>query len=236
MVLRGVSFDVAPGQKVAVCGRTGSGKSSLFAALARLYPLSSGSVTVDGQDLDGLSLADARAKVRVVSQDATLVADTLRRNLLGPNAEEVGAPNDLGVADDAIWKALELVRVADAVRNLEDGLDHAVAENGDDFSAGEKQLLNLARALLPDHPPLLLCDEATANVDERTDATVHDVLLDMLDATVLVICHRMQHVHRFDTVIILDRGTTLEVGDPTALLRDPNSHLSRLRHSALGRD
>ena len=73
LVLRGVSFDVAPGQKVAVCGRTGSGKSSLFAALARLYPLSSGSVTVDGQDLDGLSLADARAKVRVVSQDATRI-------------------------------------------------------------------------------------------------------------------------------------------------------------------
>ena len=226
LVLAGVSLRVPPGAKVAVCGRTGSGKSSLFQCLARLYPLAAGAVRVDGDDLAKLPLATARARVRVVSQDSTLNADTLRRNLLGPDASEC--------PDDVLWQALDLVSVAAAVRRLPEGLDHVVAERGDDFSAGEKQLLALARALLPAHPPLLLCDEATANVDERTDATIHDVLLDSLDATVLVICHRMRHIHRFDTVCVLDRGAIVEQGHPPTLLADPNSKLARLLAAANG--
>ena len=145
-----------------MCGRTGSGKSSLFSAIARLYPLSSGSVAVDGVDLAGLTLADARSRVRVVAQEATLRADTLRANLVGPYGADVD--------DESIWAALKLARVDGAARRV--GLDHVVAEAGEDFSAGERQLLSLARALLPAPPGLLLADECSANVDERSDAAV----------------------------------------------------------------
>ena len=99
---------------------------------------------------------------------------------------------------------------------------------GEDFSAGERQLLSLARALLPAPPGLLLADECSANVDERSDAAVPDVLLEGLDATVLVISHRLQHVHRFDRVVVLDAGRVVEAGEPRALLRDPASRLSGL--------
>jgi len=218
LVLRGVSFDAAAGEKIAVCGRTGSGKSSLFSAIARLYPLSSGSVAVDGVDLAGLALADARSRVRVVAQEATLRADTLRANLVGPYGADVD--------DESIWAALKLARVDGAARRV--GLDHVVAEAGEDFSAGERQLLSLARALLPAPPGLLLADECSANVDERSDAAVHDVLLQELDATVLVISHRLQLARRFDRVVVLDNGRVVECGRPRELLAAPESLLSGL--------
>ena len=219
LALRGVCLTVAPGEKVAVLGRTGSGKSSLVGALARLYPLAAGAVTVGGVDLAGLPLADARARVRVVEQCSTLARETVRANLLGPSAT---------CGDEAVWAALDRVGVAAAVRRLPGGLDHVCAERGDDFSAGERQLLALARALLPFPPPLLLCDEATANVDEATDAKVHEVLLRGLDATVLVVCHRLAHVAAFDLAVVLDDGRVVEEGRPADLLRDPASRLAGL--------
>jgi len=102
-----------------------------------------------------------------------------------------------------------------------------IKEGGGDFSAGERQLLALARALLPEPPRLLIADECSSNVDEVSDSRVHDVLLS-LDATVLAICHRLRHVGRFDACVVMDRGVVVERGASSALLADPSSRLSGL--------
>jgi len=215
LALKGVSFSVEKGEKVAICGRTGSGKSSLVQCLARLYEFD-GSIRVDGIDISSLSLHALRSLVRVVQQDATLRNDTLRRNLVGPSK----------ISDDVIWDALSRVGAAACVSRC-GGLDSVVGEGGGDFSAGERQLLALARALLPEPPRLLVADECSSNVDEVSDSNVHDVLLG-LDATVLAICHRLRHVSRFDSCIVMDRGLVVESGASSALLADPSSRLAAL--------
>jgi ABC-type multidrug transport system fused ATPase/permease subunit len=232
--LRGLSLAVPAGAKVAVCGRTGCGKSSLFAAIARLYPLERGDVRIDGASLvrrGGLSLAAARAAVRVVSQDALLLDGTLRDNLAGRAADDdeadgqAAGPAPLVATDAALWAALEAVGVAARVRALPDGLGTAVGRG--DFSEGERQLLSLARALVGG-PRLLLADEPTACVDLASDARVHAVLLGLRETTVLMICHRLQHVGRFDEVLVMRDGRIAERGPPVALLRAPGSRLARL--------
>lgn len=215
LALKSVSFVVEAGQKVAICGRTGSGKSSLVQCLARLYDYS-GVICVDGLDLALLSLPSARSLVRVVQQDATLKTGSLRRNLIGPAR----------VDDATIWAALRLVGAAECVIRC-GGLDFEVGEGGAAFSAGERQLLALTRALLPTPPRLLLADECSSNVDEVSDRKVHDVLLG-LDATVLAICHRLKHVPRFDAVVVLDRGRVVESGASASLLADASSRLAGL--------
>jgi len=130
------------------------------------------------------------------------------------------------VSDDVIWDALTLVGAAACVSRC-GGLDTVIREGGGDFSAGERQLLALARALLPEPPCLLIADECSSNVDEVSDSRVHDVLLG-LDATVLAICHRLRHVHRFDACVVMDRGLVVERGAASALLADPSSRLAAL--------
>merc|ERR1712194_534351 len=139
-----------------------------------------------------------RTHVRVVSQDAFLLSGSIRENL-------IMAINGL-VTDDVLWWCLQMVGMEDKVKGLPNGLDFMVEEGGQNFSVGERQLLTLARVLVPSAgcngrsawrpPPFLLCDEATANVDLLSDEKVHDVVL-ALDTTVLMICHRLQHIRRF---------------------------------------
>jgi ABC-type multidrug transport system fused ATPase/permease subunit len=139
--------------------------------------------------------------------------------------------------------------MADAVRRLPGGLDAPVEASGMNFSSGERQLLSLARALVPDveghgdggasgggrnlrQAKVLLCDEATANVDLATDMAVHDALLGLEGVTVVMICHRLQHIGNFDRVVVMRAGEVLEEGAPAALMEDPASELSQLRKRA----
>ncbi|CAK8998694.1 Metal resistance protein YCF1 (ABC-type Cd(2+) transporter) (ABC-type glutathione-S-conjugate transporter) (Yeast cadmium factor 1) [Durusdinium trenchii] len=228
-VLNGLSMHVLPGEKVALCGRTGCGKSSAFGAICRLYPISSGSIWVDGVDLASLPLERVRRGLRVITQDSVLVDGTLRSNLC------LGDREDGPLLDRDLWAALAQVEMKAHVEGLPGQLDCEIQDGGRNFSVGQRQLLCTARALLPQRgmaPRLLLCDEATANIDLRTDEKVHDVLLG-LDATVVMIMHRLQHVTRFDRVIVLaPGGTVLEQGAPADLLADTRSELHALFHKA----
>eukprot|EP00931_Biecheleriopsis_adriatica_P049874 TRINITY_DN28859_c0_g1_i1.p1 TRINITY_DN28859_c0_g1~~TRINITY_DN28859_c0_g1_i1.p1 ORF type:complete len:1375 (+),score=210.90 TRINITY_DN28859_c0_g1_i1:32-4156(+) len=231
LVLRGVDLEIGASSKVAFCGRTGCGKSSLFGALSRLYPLAGGLVTIGGIDIARIPLPMLRAAVRVVSQDAFLLSGSLRQNL--------AMGDGISKCDDVLWHSLEAVGLAKKVRSL-GGLDFKVEEGGQNFSAGERQLLTLARVLVPTgacssvadwRPPhILLCDEAMASVDLVTDEKVHEVVL-ALESTVLMICHRLQHISRFEQVVVLDSGVVAETGSPQELLdttRIPLSRLARL--------
>eukprot|EP00435_Cladocopium_sp_Y103_P066369 s151_g28.t1 len=244
LVLRGIDLKIPSRSKLAFCGRTGCGKSSLFSVLNRLYPLASGRVLIDGIDISTLPLRTLRAKVRVVSQESFLISGSLRQNLtMGTEGSEgrsegregngaasgvrggvsgVG-PGVSAVSDEVLWYCLRVVGLEEKVRNLPETLDFTVDVAGQNFSVGERQLITLARVLVPSRPcsladwappRILLCDEATANIDVLTDEKVHDVVLS-LEATVMMICHRLQHIKRFQQVVVLDAGKLVEQGSPS---------------------
>lgn len=255
LVLRGIDLKIPSRSKLAFCGRTGCGKSSLFSVLNRLYPLASGRVLIDGIDISTLPLRTLRAKVRVVSQESFLISGSLRQNLTmgteGSEANGAGAASDAadvfggasgvsGVSDEVLWYCLRVVGLEEKVRQLPETLDFTVDVAGQNFSVGERQLITLARVLVPSRPcsladwappRILLCDEATANIDVLTDEKVHDVVLS-LEATVMMICHRLQHIKRFQQVVVLDAGKLVEQGSPSDLLTPddgrPATHLGRL--------
>lgn len=158
LVLRGLTFSVNGGEKVGIVGRTGAGKSSLTLALFRIIEASGGQIIIDGHDISKLGLHQLRSKLTIIPQDPVLFSGTLRINL-DPFEHN---------SDDEIWRALELAHLKAFVKGLTAGLNHEVAEGGENLSVGQRQLICLARALLRKTKVLIL-DEATAAVDLETD-------------------------------------------------------------------
>ncbi|XP_013177157.1 PREDICTED: probable multidrug resistance-associated protein lethal(2)03659 isoform X1 [Papilio xuthus] len=205
--VRGVSFSVAAGEKVAVVGRTGAGKSSLVAALFRLARVS-GRVTVDGVRAEACGLRAWRSRLCALPQRAALFAATLRDNL----------DPERRYGDAQLWAALERVRLRAAAAGLPGGLAARVGDAGGTLSAGQRQLLCLARAALAGRKVLVL-DEATANVDTETDEHIQATLrTTFAQATVLTIAHRLNTVMDYDRVIVMDKGRVVESGHPFELL------------------
>ncbi|MGN9809237.1 ATP-binding cassette domain-containing protein [Micromonospora sp. BQ11] len=201
--LDAASFHAPAGSKVGIVGRTGSGKSSLFTALLRFVDPERGRILIDGVDTSTLKLADLRAAVEVVPQDPVLLPGTLRHNL-----DPTGA-----YTDAAITAALTKVGLADRLLGLPDGLDQTVSAGGGQLSAGERQLLCLARALLRE-AKVVLVDEATSNLDAETDARIQRLLaVDFARATVLTIAHRRETLAGVDRVVTLDAGRVVRVAD-----------------------
>jgi ATP-binding cassette subfamily C protein CydC len=206
--LSGVSFDLPPGKRLAVVGASGAGKSTLLNLAARLLEPTSGEVALGGTNLRDLSLASLRARLAVVTQDAHAFDSTVRENLrlARPEADEA-----------ALWRALERARLAETVREMPDGLDTWVGESGGRLSGGEKQRLAIARAFLKD-APILLLDEATANLDTRTERDVLEAASNlMLGRTTLLVTHRITHALDCDEVIVLQDGRVIERGEPSRL-------------------
>jgi ABC-type branched-subunit amino acid transport system ATPase component len=216
-VLRSVSFEVAGGQRIGVCGRTGSGKSSLMLALFRIIELEEGRVEIDGVDVASLGLDDLRSRLAIIPQEATLFAGTLRYNR-DPLAR---------CSDAELTAALEQVGLAEAARAL-GGLGGRIADGGENLSVGERQLVCLARALLR-RARVLVLDEATANVDGATDALVQRMLREAFaGATVLVIAHRIDTIMDSDKVLVLDGGRVAEFGAPAELLANEHGAFAAL--------
>ncbi|KHO00193.1 ABC transporter, transmembrane domain, type 1 [Metarhizium album ARSEF 1941] len=209
-VLRGISLSIKASQKVGVCGRSGSGKSSLMLTLARLLEIQGGSVRLDGQDLALVPRQLVRSRLTALPQDAIELRGTVRHNL------DPGSPGCGPRADRELEHALRKTAIWDAVARR-GGLDADMCELG--LSAGQRQLFCLARALLS-RGAVMLLDEATSSVDARTDDEVRRAIWhDMEGRTVVEVAHRLEVLRRYDLVVVMGEGRVVEVGEPEALLK-----------------
>jgi len=206
-IIRGVTIAVERGQTVAIVGATGSGKSTLIKLLTRLYEPTAGRITVGGEDIRALPVADLRRRVTVVSQDVALFSGTVANNIaLG------GVASGRTIERAEIERAVARVGLDRLLADRPEGLDSSVGERGGSFSAGEKQLLAFARALVRD-PEILVLDEATAHVDPETESLIERGVAELMRGrTTLVIAHRLSTIRSADVIIVLDRGLVIERG------------------------
>jgi len=222
-VLKGVNFECAAGVKVGVCGRTGSGKSSIFMALARLTENTAGSITIDGTDVSKLHLQALRRCIAWVPQEPNFFSGSLRLNL-----------DPFGLySDESIQNALRSVQMTEAIGG--EGLQTTIAEGGSNFSIGERQLLSLARALLQKRK-ILCMDEAFANVDFATDSKVQSAVRAVAEetgATVMVVAHRMMTLADSDYVVVMDDGVVAEHGHPKELLQKGGAYATMVQHAEM---
>jgi ATP-binding cassette subfamily B protein len=208
-VLHDVDLHARAGETLALVGPTGAGKSTLAKLLARFYDPTAGRVCVDGHDLRGVTLASLRRQLGTVPQEAFLFAGSLRDNIAFARPE---------ADDDEVWRACEAVGLDTLVRRLPDGLDAPCHERGVTLSAGERQLLALARAFLA-RPRVLVLDEATANLDMATEAKVERALDTLLAGrTAVLIAHRLATARRADRIAVVRDGRVVEVGRHDALV------------------
>jgi ATP-binding cassette, subfamily B, multidrug efflux pump len=208
-VLRDVSFEVRPGQRVGIVGATGAGKTSLISLLLRFYEVTRGRITVDGVDIRELALPDLRGLFSLVLQDVHLFSGTIADNIrLGH-----------GSIDDArIERAARAVHADAFIERLPDGFASAVAERGSTLSVGQKQLLSFARALAFD-PRVLILDEATSSVDTETELLIRDALrVLMAGRTTIAIAHRLSTIQDMDQILVLHKGKLREAGTHQELL------------------
>jgi ATP-binding cassette subfamily B protein len=208
-VLRDVSFDVRPGERLGVVGATGAGKSTLINLLLRFYDVSKGRILVDGVDIRDMALDELRAMFSLVLQDVHLFSGTIAANIrLGRTS----------ITDEQVRSAAEAVHADGFIQRLPLGYASAVAERGSTLSVGQKQLLSFARALAFD-PRILILDEATASVDTETELVIQDALHVLMSGrTTIAIAHRLSTIQDMDNILVLHRGTLRESGSHQALL------------------
>ena len=208
-VLKGVSIHIKPGEKVALVGASGGGKSTLVQVLLGMYEPQSGRIAYGGADIREVGLACVRENVAVVFQHPSMFNDTIRMNLT------LGATHE----DDELWRALEIAQLKSVIEGMEDGLDTVIGRSGMRLSGGQQQRLAIARMVLTD-PKVVLLDEATSALDTETEANLHRALSAYLEnRTTLIIAHRLSSVRQADRVYVFENGQIIEEGVHDELIR-----------------
>ncbi|KAI6068140.1 ATP-binding cassette sub-family C member 8 [Aix galericulata] len=212
-VLKHVNAHISPGQKIGICGRTGSGKSSFSLAFFRMVDTFEGRIIIDGIDIAKLPLQTLRSRLSIILQDPILFSGTIRFNL-DPEKK---------CTDSMLWEALEIAQLKHVVKALPGGLDAIVTEGGENFSQGQRQLFCLARAFVR-KTSIFIMDEATASIDMATENILQKVVMTAFaDRTVVTIAHRVHTILNADLVIVMKRGVILEYDKPEVLLEREDS-------------
>ena len=208
-VLQGVSFHVEPRQTVAFVGSTGSGKSTILSLICRNYEFQKGEILIDGIDIRKIRISSLRRHFGQMLQDVFLFSGTIRSNIV---------LREGNIPDEEIMKVCRYVNADHFINKLEHGLDEEVRERGNNFSAGQRQLLSFARTILH-KPSVMILDEATANIDTETELLIQDSLEKMRSVgTMLIVAHRLSTIQHADNIIVLSRGRILEQGTHQQLL------------------
>ena len=208
-VLQGVSFKVEAKQTVAFVGSTGSGKTTILSLLCRNYDIQKGQILLDGIDIRKIKIASLRRHFGQMLQDVFLFSGTIRSNILLRSE---------GISDEQVMEACRYVNADSFINKLEKGLDEEVRERGNNFSAGQRQLLSFARTIIH-KPSVMILDEATANIDTETELLIQDSLEKMKNiGTMLIVAHRLSTIQHADNIILLSHGKILEQGNHQQLL------------------
>ena len=209
-VLKGVSFHIDPKQTVAFVGSTGSGKTTILSLIVRNYEIQKGQILIDGIDIRKISIASLRRHFGQMLQDVFLFSGTIRSNIV---------LREDRFTDDQIWQACKYVNADSFISRQEKGLDEIVRERGNNFSAGQRQLLSFARTIIH-RPAVMILDEATANIDTETELLIQDSLEKMKNiGTMLIVAHRLSTIQHADNIILLANGEIIEQGNHQELLR-----------------
>uniref|UniRef100_A0A1I7XB13 ABC transporter domain-containing protein n=1 Tax=Heterorhabditis bacteriophora TaxID=37862 RepID=A0A1I7XB13_HETBA len=217
-IIKGVTVQISAGEKVAVIGRTGSGKSSLGLGLFRMIEADGGYIEIDGVRTDAMGLHELRKKITMIPQEPILFSGTLRFNLDPTNQ----------YSDSEIWKVLDACQLKEFASSRPEGLDYTIHDGGKNMSVGERQLVCLGRALLRS-ACILVLDEATAAIDSVTDKLVQKVVRENFpDTTTITIAHRLDTIADYDRIMVMEAGKVVEYDTPDNLLRNRNSIYSQM--------
>ena len=209
-MLKGISFKIRPGERVAFVGATGAGKTSLISLISRFYDVQKGAVCIDGIDVRDVRQKDLRKHVGTVLQDPFIFSGTIASNI---------RLHDKSISDERVRKAAEYVNAAHFIEQLPHKYEEEVRERGAGLSVGQKQLLAFARAIAFNPEILLILDEATSSVDTETEVLIQDALNKlMLSRTSIIIAHRLSTIRNVDRIIVMHKGRIVEEGTHEELL------------------
>ena len=223
-VLKGVSFHISPKQTVAFVGSTGSGKTTILSLICRNYDIQKGQILIDGIDIKKIKISSLRRHFGQMLQDVFLFSGDIRGNILLRKE---------GVSDEEVMEACRYVNADSFINRLEKGLDEPVRERGNNFSAGQRQLLSFARTIIH-KPSVMILDEATANIDTETELLIQDSLEKMKNiGTMLIVAHRLSTIQHADNIILLSKGQIVEQGNHQELLAQKGKyyHLYTLQYN-----
>lgn len=208
-VLYDFNHEVKGGQKVALVGATGSGKTTVVNLLIRFYNIDSGEILIDGVNIKDIDIADLRKNTAIVLQDTVLFADTIRNNLLYSNEN---------ATEEEMVEATKMSNCDSMIRKMPEKYDSMLSASGQNISQGQRQLLSIARAFLA-HPKILILDEATSSVDTRTEKKIQDAMVNLMkNRTSLIIAHRLSTIQDADCIVVMDQGKIVEMGNHDELI------------------
>ena len=208
-LIKNFNLSVNPGERVAIVGPTGCGKTTVINLLMRFYDIESGKISIDGQSIDNITRKSLRASYGMVLQDTWLSAGTIRENIA------FGKPD---ATDEEIISAAKAAHAHSFIKRLKNGYDTLLGEGGDELSQGQRQLISIARVMLT-HPQMLILDEATSSIDTRTELKIQDAFSELMDGrTSFIVAHRLSTIREADKILVMKNGKIVETGKHDELL------------------